>query len=96
MFTTVINLLYMGSITISFLVMHGLGYKDEDLSSEYCLSSSESDLSSLEVFKRLIRGFPDFFVLGFLFYGFSVPVIMLCQLHIKLISLHKTTNEEIK
>lgn len=97
----------MGSVTISFLVMHGLGYKDgtspPSSSSGYCVSSisissssSEGDISSFEVFKRLIRGFPDFFVLGFLFYGFSVPVIMLCGLHIKLISLHKTTNEEIK
>lgn len=89
---TVVNLIYMAIITITFLVLHGLGYKDDSSSS----SSSDDGVTSFEVFKRLIRGFPDFFVLAFLLLGFSVPVIMLCGLHIKLISLHKTTNEEIK
>ena len=92
-FTTVFNLVYMASITIAFLVVHGLAYKDDN--SVYT-SSSDNEVTSLEVVKRLFRGFPDFFVMAFLFLGFSIPVFMLCGLHIKLVSLHKSTNEQIK
>ena len=96
MFTTVLNLIYMACITVAFLVVHGLGYKDEDSVCTSSNSSSDNEVTSLEVVKRLFRGFPDFFVMAFLFLGFSVPVFMLCGLHIKLVSLHKSTNEQIK
>lgn len=98
MFLACVDLIFVGCVTVTFLVLHGLSMKNtppQDIDSD---SSSyfPSKLSWVGIIWRLVKGFPDFFLLGLFIVILTESLLALESVHCFLVSTGKTTNEFFK
>lgn len=105
MLITFIDLLFVGAVTVTFLVLQGLSIKNAHNYGLYEGSSSASSSSDhhhtggpswLGIIWKLFKGFPDFFFVGFLVITLLESLGSLVLVHSYLISTGKTTNEFYK